>query len=115
MPVVVVGDAAASVSLAVGVDAVGAEVLVPVLVPDAVVVVVGTTAEDEGPFIPFDMASGRIPRSLEEVEVLAGQDGKWVGDRRSLDLPDDQVALIETAAASGKPVVVVIVAGSARM
>jgi beta-glucosidase len=79
---------------------------------DAVVVVVGNTAEDEGEFIPGDIALG------EDVpEELRGQArSKSIGgDRDNLGLRAEQVALIDAAAASGKPVVVVIVSGSAIM
>lgn len=69
---------------------------------DAVVCVVGYTARDEGEYIPGDMTLGQD-----------GSAGAIGGDRRDLGLPAPQVAMIEAAAASGKPVVVVIVAGSA--
>ena len=69
---------------------------------DAAVCVVGFTAREEGEFIPGDMTLGQ--------DGAAGAIG---GDRRDLELPSAQVAMIEAAAASGKPVVVVIVAGSA--
>ena len=73
---------------------------------DAVVVVVGTTRRDEGEYIPADVSLG-----AEEggVGVAIG------GDRDSLELARDQIALIEAAARSGKPMVVVIVSGSAIM
>ncbi|MFC3440796.1 beta-glucosidase [Sphingobium rhizovicinum] len=81
---------------------------------DAVVVVVGYTAKEEGEYIMGDIALGAdqnrgpSPRpSLSPTPIG--------GDRLSLDLPDDQIALIHAAADSGKPVVVVIVAGSAVM
>ncbi|WP_298399787.1 glycoside hydrolase family 3 C-terminal domain-containing protein [Sphingobium sp.] len=81
---------------------------------DAVVVVVGYTAKEEGEYIMGDIALGAdqnrgpSPRpSLSPTPIG--------GDRVSLDLPDDQIALIHAAAVSGKPVVVVIVAGSAVM
>lgn len=79
---------------------------------DAAVVVVGYTAKEEGEFIMGDIALGAdqnrgpSPRpSLSPTPIG--------GDRLSLDLPDDQIALIRAAAACGKPLVVVIVAGSA--
>jgi beta-glucosidase len=71
---------------------------------DAVVVVVGNTAEDEGEFIPGDLTLGQD--SSQERRAFGG-------DRIDLRLRDDQVALIRAAKASGKPVIVVIVAGSA--
>jgi beta-glucosidase len=75
---------------------------------DAVVVVVGYTAKDEGEYIPGDIA-------LDVDAAAAEQRGGFSrgGDRDHLGLPERQVRLIETAVASGKPVVVVIVAGSA--
>jgi beta-glucosidase len=70
---------------------------------DAVVVIAGYTAREEGEYIPEG--------------VMLGQDGDAPGaiggDRADLGLPAAQVALIRAAAASGRPVVVVIVAGSA--
>ncbi len=74
---------------------------------DAVVVVVGYTAREEGEYIPGDMMLD--PNAPPTERVPGG------GDRASLDLPEDQIALIEAAAATGKPLVVVIVAGSAVM
>jgi beta-glucosidase len=79
---------------------------------DAVVVVVGNTAEDEGEYIPGDIALGAdVPDSLRE-QVKASTIG---GDREDLTLRADQQALIAAAVASGKPVVVVIISGSAIM
>jgi beta-glucosidase len=76
---------------------------------DAVVVVVGYTAREEGEFIPGDMGAG----VGDPDPAAAGRRAAIGGDRASLELPDEQVALIETAASTGKPVVVVLVAGSA--
>lgn len=70
---------------------------------DAVIVIAGTTAEDEGEFIPGDLTLGQDGAGRRAIG----------GDRLDLGLRPDQVALIEAAAASGKPLVVVIVAGSA--
>ena len=79
---------------------------------DAIVVVVGNTLEDEGEFIPGDIALGAdIPPELRDRARSHTQGG----DRDDLNLRADQRKLIETAAASGKPVVVVIVSGSAIM
>jgi beta-glucosidase len=72
---------------------------------DAVVVVVGNTAREEGEYIPGDIDLGQAG--------LSGGKAALGGDRRSLELQLDQVALIKAAAASGKPLVVVLVAGSA--
>ncbi len=88
---------------------------------DAVVIVVGNTAEDEGEFIPGDIALGQteppnIPDEVKAVQVERPNRPVSIGgDRDSLALRPDQIALIDTAAATGKPVVVVIVSGSAIM
>jgi len=88
---------------------------------DAIVVVVGYTAEEEGEYIPGDIALGQenslepdadhVPDAIKQARK--GRPRAIGGDRVDLGLPDPQIALIETAAASGKPVIVVIVAGSA--
>ena len=70
---------------------------------DAVVVIVGYTAAEEGEFIPGGLTLGTDGAERASIG----------GDRIDLGLPQDQVALIVAAAASGKPVIVVIVAGSA--
>lgn len=70
---------------------------------DAVVAVVGLTAREEGEFVPGDIALGQD----------GGGSGAIGGDRLDLGLPADQVAMLRAAAATGKPLVVVIVAGSA--
>ncbi len=82
---------------------------------DAVIIVVGNTAEDEGEYIPGDIALGAD-------SVLGSGDGAekpvvktFGGDRDDLNLRADQQALIAAAAVTGKPVIVVIVAGSAIM
>jgi beta-glucosidase len=73
---------------------------------DAVVIVAGYTAREEGEYIPGDMT---LDANATTERVPGG------GDRLSLDLPEDQIALIEAVAATGKPLVVVVVAGSAVM
>mgnify|MGYP002777691686 CR=1 FL=1 len=84
---------------------------------DAIVVVVGYTAEDEGEYIPGDMSLGQddAPEHLpEELKRRPkGRPHAIGGDRLDLGLRAEQVALIEAAASAGKPLVVVIVAGSA--
>lgn len=70
---------------------------------DAVVAVVGLTAREEGEFVPGDIALGQD----------GGGGGAIGGDRLDLSLPADQVAMLRAAAATGTPLVVVIVAGSA--
>ena len=74
---------------------------------DAVVVVAGYTAREEGEYIPGDIALGQA--GMGDAPAAIG------GDRINLGLPDDQVALIEAAAATGKPLVVILVTGSAIM
>jgi beta-glucosidase len=85
---------------------------------DAVVVVVGNTADDEGEYIPGDISLGQGESQASEEAVAAqnmigGGKPSRGGDRADLGLAADQVALIEAAVGTGKPVVVVIVAGSA--
>lgn len=83
---------------------------------DATIVVVGYTAEEEGEYIIGDIALG----ADKEADIKKGipprpsiSDRPIGGDRQSLGLPEAQIALIRAAAEAGKPVVVVIVAGSA--
>ncbi len=71
---------------------------------DVVIVVAGTTREDEGEYIPGDLTLGQD----------AGPERRAIGgDRLDLGLPAAQLALIDVAIASRKPVVVVLVCGSA--
>jgi beta-glucosidase len=85
---------------------------------EAVVVVVGYTADDEGEFIPGDIALGQ-DASEGEKAANAGQATLMPpgrsrgGDRQSLDLLPGDISLIEAAASTGRPVIVVIQAGSA--
>ena len=62
---------------------------------DVVVAVVGITSELEG----------------EEMQV--SEEGFKGGDRTSLDLPKPEQALLESLASTGKPLVVVLMNGSA--
>jgi beta-glucosidase len=88
---------------------------------DAVVVITGYTAEQEGEFIPGDITLGQenspapdlsgLPEGVRESRKR--RNFSIGGDRIDLGLPADQRALIDAAAESGKPVIVVIVAGSA--
>jgi beta-glucosidase len=79
---------------------------------DAVVVVVGNTREDEGEYIPGDIALGAdVPEEMR-TQARAVAIG---GDRDNLGLRADQLALIEAAVETGKPVIVVIISGSAIM
>jgi beta-glucosidase len=87
---------------------------------DAVVVVVGYTAAEEGEYIPGDMALGQVGSEVAIPDAVADAAKDRAprlqsigGDRLDLGLPADQRALIKAAVASGKPVIVVIVAGSA--
>lgn len=81
---------------------------------DAVVVVVGYTADEEGEFIPGDINLGEmgVPPEVAAAQEKPAEPSRG-GDRADLGLPADQIALIDAAAGSGKPVVVVIVSGSA--
>jgi beta-glucosidase len=89
------------------------------LAADIAVVVVGYTAKEEGEYIPGDMNLGQdVPDGVADAakDQLAPVTKLDIGgDRDSLDLPADQIKLIEAAHASGTPVIVVIVAGSAVM
>lgn len=73
---------------------------------DVALVIAGYTAREEGEYIPGDITLG------QEGDGRGGRPAIG-GDRLSLDLPADQVALIKAVAATGTPVVVAIVAGSA--
>jgi beta-glucosidase len=75
---------------------------------DAIIIVVGNSFKDEGEFIPGDIALGQANAGSSGLNSIGG-------DRTDLGVSIDQIALIEAAAASGKPVVVVIVSGSAIM
>jgi beta-glucosidase len=77
---------------------------------DAVVVVAGLTAREEGEYIPGDINLGQTGAGADSAPKRAGAIG---GDRVDLNLLLEQEALIHAAADSGKPLVVVIVAGSA--
>ena len=78
---------------------------------DAVIVVVGNTLIEEGEYIPGDFSLG----SDRNAAPAAARPAAIGGDRDNLSLSADQLALIDVAIASGKPVVVVIVSGSAIM
>lgn len=85
---------------------------------DAVVVVVGYTATEEGEFIPGDMTLGQEALADSPDAAKESRPRRRIaigGDRTDLGLPAAQIALIEAAAGTGKPVIVVIVAGSAVM
>lgn len=87
---------------------------------DAVLVVAGLTAEEEGEFIPGGITlgqeeQGELPPEVAETmaETRRRRPRSIGGDRTDLALPANQLALIETAIASGRPVIVWIIAGSA--
>jgi beta-glucosidase len=83
---------------------------------DAVIVVAGYTADEEGEYIPGDISLGQENASAGAAEAQASLASPLTsrgGDRASLELPADQLAMINAAAMTGKPVIVVIVAGSA--
>lgn len=73
---------------------------------DAALIVAGYNAREEGEYIPGDITLG-------QESDASGRRPAIGGDRLSLDLPARQIALIEAVAATGTPVVVAIVAGSA--
>jgi beta-glucosidase len=77
---------------------------------DAVVVVVGYTAKEEGEYIPGDIALG-----ADQPKAGAPPAPSRGGDRTDLGLASDQIALIRAAVAANKRTVVVLVAGSAVM
>lgn len=98
---------------------------------DAAILVVGTTREDEGEFIPgdfggstdegMDEAVADALKSLEDAEPEDEADGAGAlggggdrgGDRMKLRLPDAQIALIRAVAEANPNTIVVIVSGSA--
>lgn len=90
---------------------------------DAVVIVTGYTAEQEGEYIPGDISLGQenslapdtsaLPEAVKENRRR--RNFSIGGDRIDLGLPADQRALIAAAAEAGKPLIIVIVAGSAVM
>lgn len=81
---------------------------------DAVVVVVGNTAQEEGEYIPGDINLGQKAQGTD-LDDPPKRSRAIGGDRIDLNLLPEQEALIAAAAATGKPIVVVIVAGSAIM
>lgn len=94
---------------------------------DVAIIIAGTTADDEGEYIPGDLGGGpALPDGVEEqledarsadassedAGALGGGQDRG-GDREILRLPDDQVALIKAVAAANPNTIVVIVSGSA--
>ena len=87
---------------------------------DAVIVVSGYTHKDEGEYIPsggIDLGQATNPAlaAIVQAQSHVNNRGDIGGDRAQLSLLPEQIDLIRAAAKSGKPVVVVIVAGSAVM
>ncbi len=82
---------------------------------DLAVVVTGYTAEEEGEYIPGDIALGAESGGLDGpvAELTEKRNQPAGGDRTSLRLPDDQVALVRAVAAANPRTVVVVIAGSA--
>ena len=88
---------------------------------DAVVVVVGCTAEDEGEYVgSFDEELARLYPPSDDPQALAELARVWDagpqlvgGDRASLRLSTADVALVRSVAAAHPRTVVAVVAGSA--
>ncbi|NQY40828.1 MAG: glycoside hydrolase family 3 C-terminal domain-containing protein [Henriciella sp.] len=101
---------------------------------DAAIIVVGTTADHEGEWIPGDIGAqalfgegAQIPEGLKQLmSAMAeqrekqnknagalGGGGNRGGDRERLRLPDDQIALVKAVTAVNPNTIVVIVSGSA--
>ena len=89
------GKPHAELILAKADDAPSAEALEAAKNADAVIAVVGITSQLEG----------------EEMPVT--EPGFFGGDRTSIDLPQSEEALVEALAATGKPLAVVLINGSA--
>jgi beta-glucosidase len=79
---------------------------------DAIIIVVGYTAAEEGEYIPGDIALGQDDPNRKAAAAFS-----MGGDRDLLTLPSAQVDLIKAAriAAPKTPIIVVLVAGSAVM
>ena len=79
---------------------------------DAIVIIAGYTAAEEGEYIPGDIALGHDDTGKEAAAQFSTG-----GDRNSLSLPEAQIDLIKAArsAAPDTPLIVVLVAGSAVM
>lgn len=83
---------------------------------DAVIVVAGYTADDEGEFIPGDIALGMTGNAASgDLKEMVDNAPAWPsgGDRDRLTLSADQEALILAAAEANPSTAVVVVAGSA--
>ncbi|MEL7454794.1 MAG: glycoside hydrolase family 3 N-terminal domain-containing protein, partial [Pseudomonadota bacterium] len=99
---------------------------------DAAIIVVGTTADHEGEWIPGDLGAkalfgegAQIPDGLQQMMAAAakhknkenagalGDGGDRGGDREKLRLPAEQIALVNYITAANPNTIVVIVSGSA--
>ena len=81
---------------------------------DAAIIVVGTTAEDEGEFIPGRLGDDATSvESMDEGTGAVGSGRDRGGDRDRLRLPEDKVALIRAVSKVNPDTIVVIVSGSA--
>ncbi|WP_273240091.1 beta-glucosidase family protein [Hyphomonas atlantica corrig.] len=79
------------------------------------IVIVGTTADDEGEYIPGNLST-QSETSEEKSAENAGPLGSGKdrgGDRRKLRLPDHQQALVDTVTENNPNTIVVLVCGSA--
>ncbi len=91
------------------------QVRVAAAAADSVVVVVGYTAEEEGEYVPGDIALDPDVQAAvgEATEAQRTNNFAVGGDRRLLTLPSAQVAMIEAACAENDKVTVVMISGSA--
>ncbi len=82
---------------------------------DSVVVVVGYTAEEEGEYVPGDIAlDPDVQAAVEEAtDVQRSNNFAVGGDRRLLTLPSAQVSMIKAACEQNDNVTVVMISGSA--
>jgi len=82
---------------------------------DAVIVVVGYTADEEGEYVPGDIAlDPNVQAAVEDaVDGRPGSNFAVGGDRRFLTLPSAQVSMIKAACAQNDNVTVVMISGSA--
>lgn len=82
---------------------------------EVAIVIVGTTADDEGEFIPGNLST-QTESSGNKADENSGPLGSGKdrgGDRRKLRLPDPQQALVDTVTENNPNTIVVLVCGSA--
>jgi len=79
------------------------------------IVIVGTTADDEGEFIPGNLSSqpDEVENKSDDSAGPLGSGKDRGGDRRRLRLPDHQQALVDTVTENNPNTIVVLVCGSA--